>query len=84
MMELDALLLLAVACKEDALLPVCTCYVEVCGRVSSALLIRLEERAKEVPHISPLRNLPIILASSTYIHDRLAYYESQLGNTSRM
>ncbi|XP_053509961.1 uncharacterized protein KIAA0825 homolog isoform X2 [Ictalurus furcatus] len=84
MEELDALLSLAVVCKDDVLLPVCSCYVEACGRVSSALLTRLEERAREVPHSSPLKNLPTILASSTYIHHRLAYYESQLGDTNRM
>lgn len=82
--ELDALLTLAVVCKEDALLPVCSCYIEVCGWVTSALLTRLEERAREVPHASPLKNLPTILASSTYIHHRLVYYESQLGDTNRM
>ncbi|XP_060762922.1 uncharacterized protein KIAA0825 homolog [Neoarius graeffei] len=84
MEELDALLTLAVVCKEDALLPVCSCYIEVCGQVTSALLTRLEERAREVPHASPLKNLPTILASSTYIHHRLVYYESQLGDTNRM
>ncbi|KAI5613259.1 hypothetical protein C0J50_11619 [Silurus asotus] len=84
MEDLDAFLPLAVVCKEDALFPVCSCYIEVCGRVSSALLTRLEERAKEVPHSSPLNNLPIILASSTFIHHRLTYYESQLADTTRM
>lgn len=84
MEELDALLPLAVVCKEEALLPVSSCYVEVCGRVSSVLLTRLEERRREVPHTSPLKNLPTILASSTYIHHRLVYYESQLRDTNRM
>ncbi|XP_026787076.3 uncharacterized protein KIAA0825 homolog isoform X1 [Pangasianodon hypophthalmus] len=84
MEELDALLPLAVACKEDALLPVCSCYIELCGQLTSALLTKLDERAREVPHSSPLKNLPTILASSTYIHHRLAYYESQLGDTNRM
>ncbi|MCJ8746813.1 hypothetical protein PDJAM_G00146070 [Pangasius djambal] len=82
--ELDALLPLAVVCKEDALHPVCSCYIELCGQLTSALLTRLDERAREVPHSSPLKNLPTILASSTYIHHRLAYYESQLGDTNRM
>lgn len=83
MEELDSLLPLAVVCKEDTLLPVSSCYIEVSGRVSSDLLTRLEERAREVPHSSPLENLPTILASSTYIYHRLAYYESQLGDTNR-
>lgn len=84
MEELDALLSLAVVCKEDALVPVSSCYIEVCGSVSSALLTRLEERSREVPHSSPLKNLPTILASSTYIYQRLIYYQSQLGDTNRM
>ncbi|KAF7687307.1 uncharacterized protein KIAA0825 homolog [Silurus meridionalis] len=84
MEDLDAFLPLAVVCKEDTLFPVCSCYIDVCGKVSSALLTRLEERAKEVPHSSPLNNLPIILASSTFIHHRLTYYESQLADTTRM
>lgn len=84
MEKLEALLPLAMVCKEDALLPVSSCYIEMCGRVSSDLLTRLEERAREVPHSSPLKNLPTILASSTYIYHRLAYYESQLGDTNRM
>ncbi|KAG9261881.1 hypothetical protein AMEX_G25492 [Astyanax mexicanus] len=81
--ELDALLPLAVACKDDALLPVRSCYVEVCGRVISALLTRLEERSGQVPNTAPLKNLPTLLASSLYIQQRLMHYESQLRDGTR-
>ncbi|XP_062873932.1 uncharacterized protein KIAA0825 homolog [Trichomycterus rosablanca] len=83
MEEMDALLPLAVACKDEALRPVRFCFVEVCGQVSLNLLTRLEERASEVPHASPLKNLPTLLASSSYINHRLVYYQSQLGDTGR-
>ncbi|XP_072520951.1 uncharacterized protein KIAA0825 homolog isoform X2 [Salminus brasiliensis] len=82
--ELDALLPLAMACKDDNLLPVRSCYVEVCGRVASALLTRLEERSGQVPTTAPLKNLPTVLASSLYIQQRLQHYESQLRDSSRM
>ncbi|XP_066511134.1 uncharacterized protein KIAA0825-like isoform X2 [Hoplias malabaricus] len=82
--ELDALLPLAVACKDDVLLPVRSSFVEVCGRVTSALLTRLEERSGQVPASAPIKNLPTLLASSSYIQQRLTYYESQLRDTNRM
>ncbi|XP_017546621.2 uncharacterized protein KIAA0825 homolog isoform X3 [Pygocentrus nattereri] len=79
--ELDALLPLAVACKDDTLR---SCYVEVCGRVTFALLARLEERSGQVPTLAPLKNLPTLLASSIYIQQRLTHYESQLRDTTRI
>ncbi|XP_030620556.1 uncharacterized protein KIAA0825 homolog [Chanos chanos] len=82
--ELDTLLALALVCKDEALLPVRSSFVEVTGRVTSALLGRLEERAQEVPSTTPFQNLPLLLATSTYIHQRLCHYESQLRHSARM
>ncbi|XP_051539016.1 uncharacterized protein KIAA0825-like [Myxocyprinus asiaticus] len=82
--ELDAFLPLAVACREDTLLPVRSRYIEVCGRVTSSLLTRLEERAGEVPASAPLKNLPILMATSAYIHQTLKQYESQLRDSTHM
>ncbi|XP_035386115.1 uncharacterized protein KIAA0825 homolog isoform X2 [Electrophorus electricus] len=81
--QTDALLPLAVACQDPALLPVRSCYVEACGRATSALLARLEERAAEVPASAPLRNLAALLASSAHVHQRVAHYESHLKGASR-
>ncbi|XP_076852059.1 uncharacterized protein KIAA0825 homolog [Brachyhypopomus gauderio] len=81
--ETDALLPLAVACEDHDLLPVRSSYVEACGRLTSALLARLEKRAEEVPASAPLRNLAALLASSAYLHQRLTHYESQLKSTAR-
>jgi len=77
---MDAFLPLAVAFREDTLRPVCSSYVEVCGRVTSLLLTRIEERQGEVPASAPLKNLPILMASSHYIHQTLTHYESKLGD----
>ncbi|KAK1792179.1 hypothetical protein P4O66_012136, partial [Electrophorus voltai] len=81
--QTDALLPLAVACQDPALLPVRSCYVEACGRATSALLARLEERAAEVPASAPLRNLAALLASSAHVHQRVAHYESHLKGAGR-
>ncbi|RXN21213.1 putative protein KIAA0825-like [Labeo rohita] len=82
--QMDAFLPLAVAFREDSLLPVCSSYVEVCGRVTSFLLTRLEERAGEVPASAPFKNLLILMASSAYIHQTLMHYQSQLKDSTRM
>uniref|UniRef100_A0A9J7WVJ0 KIAA0825 n=1 Tax=Cyprinus carpio carpio TaxID=630221 RepID=A0A9J7WVJ0_CYPCA len=82
--QMDAFLPLAVAFREDTLLPVCSSYVEVCGRVTSFLLTRVEERAGDVPASAPFRNLPILMATSVYILQTLTHYESQLRDSKRM
>uniref|UniRef100_A0A671KD88 KIAA0825 n=1 Tax=Sinocyclocheilus anshuiensis TaxID=1608454 RepID=A0A671KD88_9TELE len=82
--QMDAFHPLAVAFRENSLLPVCSSYVEVCGRVTSFLLTRLEERAGEVLASAPFKNLPILMATSVYIHQTLAHYESQLRDSTRM
>ncbi|KAL1274734.1 hypothetical protein QQF64_027548, partial [Cirrhinus molitorella] len=82
--QMDAFLPLAVAFREDSLLPVCSSYVEVCGRVTSFLLTRLEERAGEVPASAPFKNLTILMSSSAYIHQTLTQYQTQLRDSTRM
>ncbi|KAM3867569.1 uncharacterized protein KIAA0825 homolog [Diretmus argenteus] len=82
MAELDALLPLAVACRDNFLLEVRSNFVEACGRVTSAMLDRLEERALEVPSSAPLRNLPALLATCIYVHQRLGHYHAMLRDSS--
>ncbi|TRY62485.1 hypothetical protein DNTS_026134 [Danionella cerebrum] len=82
--QLDVFLPLAVAFGQDVLQAVCSSFVEVCGRVSCSLLARLEERAWAVPASAPLQNLPVLLASSSYIHQTLSHYEELLSEATRM
>ncbi|CAK6950129.1 uncharacterized protein KIAA0825 homolog [Scomber scombrus] len=78
MEEMDALLPLAAACRDSSLLEVRSSFVEACGRATFAMLGRLEERALEVPSSAPLKNLPALLATCIYVHQRLEHYHARL------
>ncbi|XP_035234779.1 uncharacterized protein KIAA0825 homolog isoform X2 [Anguilla anguilla] len=84
MAELDALFPLALACREDPLLDVRASFVEVAGKVTSAVLGRLQERGREVPASAPLRNLPALLATGVYVQQRLGHYAARLKDPARM
>ncbi|XP_013867974.1 uncharacterized protein KIAA0825 homolog isoform X2 [Austrofundulus limnaeus] len=76
--ELEALLPLAVACRNSSLLGVRSSFVEACGRAGFAMLGRLQARALEVPSSAPLKNLPALLSTCIYVHQRLKYYNVRL------
>ncbi|KAM9858641.1 uncharacterized protein KIAA0825 homolog [Aulostomus maculatus] len=76
--ELDALLPLAAACRDGPLLEVRSSFVEACGQAAFAMLGRLQERALEVPSSAPLKNLPALLATCIYVHQKLEYYHARL------
>lgn len=80
--ELDTLLPLAAACKDDPLLEVRSSFVEACGRAAFAILGRLEERTVEVPSSAPLKNLPTLLSTCIYVHQRLEHYHARLKDLS--
>ncbi|XP_020561665.1 uncharacterized protein KIAA0825 homolog isoform X3 [Oryzias latipes] len=80
--ELDALLPLAAACRDTSLLEVQSSFVEACGRAAFAMLGRLQERALEVPSSAPLTNLPALLATSIYVHQRLEHYSARLKDSN--
>ncbi|KAM9810959.1 uncharacterized protein KIAA0825 homolog [Neosynchiropus ocellatus] len=76
--EADALLPLAIACKDGCLLEVQSSFVEAFGRVAFDILGRLEERALDIPSSAPLKNLASVLATCIYTQQRLEYYHSRL------
>ncbi|XP_026200084.1 uncharacterized protein KIAA0825 homolog isoform X2 [Anabas testudineus] len=82
--ELDALLPLAASCRDSSLLEVQSSFVEACSRAAFAMLGRLQERALEVPSSAPLKNLPALLSTCIYVHQRLEHYHARLkdANTS--
>ncbi|KAL7392198.1 hypothetical protein ABVT39_021043 [Epinephelus coioides] len=82
MTELDALLPLAAACRDSSLLEVRSSFVEACSRAVFAMLGRLQERALEVPSSAPLRNLPALLATCIYVHQRLEHYHARLKDSN--
>ncbi|KAK9522617.1 hypothetical protein VZT92_019067 [Zoarces viviparus] len=82
MTELDALLPLAAACSESSLLEVRSSFVEACSRAAFAMLGRLQERALQVPSSAPLRNMPALLATCMYVHQRLEHYHARLKDSN--
>lgn len=82
--EFDVLLPLALLCRDDPLLKVRSTFVEVCSYVASAIVGRLEERAREVPSTAPLRNLTALLASSLHIQQWLGHIQQQLRHGGRV
>uniref|UniRef100_UPI0037E8A58D uncharacterized protein KIAA0825 homolog n=1 Tax=Semicossyphus pulcher TaxID=241346 RepID=UPI0037E8A58D len=80
--ELDALLPLAAACRDGSLLEVRSSFVEAGGRAAFAMLGRLQERALEVPSSAPLKNLPALLATCIYVHQRLEHYQARLKDSN--
>ncbi|KAJ8380551.1 hypothetical protein SKAU_G00013290 [Synaphobranchus kaupii] len=82
--ELDTLSPLALACRDDSLLDVRASFVEVVGKVTLAVLRRLQERGREVPASAPLRNLPALLATGLYLQQRLSHYAARLKDPTRM
>ncbi|KAL6114369.1 kiaa0825 [Pungitius sinensis] len=79
--ELDALLPLAAACRDNSLLEVRSSFVEGCSRASFSMLSHLQGRALEVPSSAPLRNLPALLASCIHVHQRLEHYHARLKDS---
>ncbi|XP_018614746.2 uncharacterized protein KIAA0825 homolog isoform X1 [Scleropages formosus] len=82
--EVDRLFPLAMACREDTLLEVRSSFVEVCSHVTLALLHRLQERAGEVPSTASLKNLPVLLATTVHLHQRLGQIRTHLRNGGRV
>ncbi|XP_068166726.1 uncharacterized protein KIAA0825 homolog isoform X2 [Antennarius striatus] len=80
--ELDALLPLAAACRDNTLLEVRSNFVEACGKAAFALLDRLQERAMEVPCSAPLKNLPALLATCIHVCQRLESYHATLNDSN--
>ncbi|XP_041856259.1 uncharacterized protein KIAA0825 homolog isoform X2 [Melanotaenia boesemani] len=80
--EIDALLPLAAACRDSSLLGVRSSFVEACGRAAFAMLGRLQDRALEVPSSAPLKNLPALLATCIYVHQRLEHYSARLKDSN--
>lgn len=76
--QLDIFLPLAVACGDSSLLEVRSSFVEACGRAAFAMMARLRERALEVPACAPMKNLPALLSTCIYVHQRLQRYHDGL------
>ncbi|XP_065406254.1 uncharacterized protein KIAA0825 homolog isoform X6 [Chrysemys picta bellii] len=83
MEELDTVLPLALACRDDSLQEIRANFVEACCKVATAVLERLEERSKEVPSKAPLQNLYAVLSTAVHIFQHFMMYDNIMRETSK-
>ncbi|XP_066472007.1 uncharacterized protein KIAA0825 homolog [Tiliqua scincoides] len=81
--ELDTLLPLALACRDEFLQEIRVNFVEACFKVATAVLARLEERSKDVPSRAPLQNLYAILSTAVHVYQHFKMYHNLMKETSR-
>ncbi|XP_071304758.1 uncharacterized protein KIAA0825 homolog [Agelaius tricolor] len=83
MEELDTLLPLALACRDDSLQEIRANFVEACSKVAIAVLARLEEKSKDVPLKAPLQDLYAALSTAIYVLQHFTMYSNLMRETSK-
>ncbi|XP_032848969.1 uncharacterized protein KIAA0825 homolog isoform X3 [Tyto alba] len=83
MEELDTLLPLALACRDDSLQEIRANFVEACSKVATAVLARLEEKSKDVPSKAPLQDLCAALSTAMYVSQHFTMYSNLMRETSK-
>lgn len=83
MEELDTLLPLALACRDDSLQEIRANFVEACSKVATAVLARLEEKSKDVPSKAPLQNLYAALSTAIYVFQHFTMYSNLMRENSK-
>ncbi|XP_030093163.2 uncharacterized protein KIAA0825 homolog isoform X2 [Serinus canaria] len=83
MEELDTLLPLALACRDDSLQEIRANFVEACSKVATAVLSRLEEKSKEVPFKAPLQDLYAALSTAIYVFQHFTTYSNLMREKSK-
>ncbi|XP_057254355.1 uncharacterized protein KIAA0825 homolog isoform X1 [Pezoporus wallicus] len=83
MEELDTLLPLALACRDDSLQEIRANFVEACSKVATAVLARLEEKSKDVPSKAPLQDLYAALSTAIYVSQHFTAYSNLMRETSK-
>ncbi|KAI1239701.1 hypothetical protein IHE44_0011127, partial [Lamprotornis superbus] len=83
MEELDTLLPLALACRDDSLQEIRINFVEACNKVATAVLARLEEKSKDVPLKAPLQDLYAALSTAIYVFQHFTMYSNLMRETSK-
>ncbi|XP_050185255.1 uncharacterized protein KIAA0825 homolog isoform X2 [Myiozetetes cayanensis] len=83
MEELDTLLPLALACRDDSLHEIRASFVEACSKVATAVLARLEEKSKDVPSKAPLQDLCAALSTAIYVFQHFTMYSNLMRETSK-
>ncbi|XP_065519790.1 uncharacterized protein KIAA0825 homolog isoform X3 [Lathamus discolor] len=83
MEELDTLLPLALACRDDSLQEIRANFVEACSKVATAVLSRLQEKSKDVPSKAPVQDLYAALSTAIYVSQHFTAYSNLMRETSK-
>ncbi|KAM6104941.1 LOW QUALITY PROTEIN: uncharacterized protein KIAA0825 homolog [Pterocles gutturalis] len=83
MEELDTLLPLALACRDDSLQEIRANFVEACSKVATAVLARLEEKSKDVPSKAPLQDFYATLSTVIYVFQHFTMYSNLMRETNK-
>ncbi|XP_072778026.1 uncharacterized protein KIAA0825 homolog isoform X5 [Taeniopygia guttata] len=83
MEELDTLLPLALACRDDSLQEIRASFVEACSKVATDVLARLEEKSRDVPLKAPLQDLCGALSTAIYVFQHFTMYSNLMRETSK-
>ncbi|XP_054843541.1 uncharacterized protein KIAA0825 homolog [Eublepharis macularius] len=81
--ELDTLLPLALACRDESLQEIRSNFVEASCKIATAVLERLEERIKDVPSRAPIQNLYAILSTAVHVYQHFKIYHNLMKEKSR-
>ncbi|XP_048359694.1 uncharacterized protein KIAA0825 homolog isoform X2 [Sphaerodactylus townsendi] len=81
--ELDTLLPLALACRDESLQEMRANFVEASCKVATAVLERLEERSKDVPSRASLQNLYAVLSTAVHVYQHFKMYDDLMKKQSR-
>ncbi|XP_039325981.1 uncharacterized protein KIAA0825 homolog [Saimiri boliviensis] len=83
MEKLDTMLPLALACRDDSFQEIRANLMEACCKVATAVLQRLQERAKEVPSKAPLKNLHTLLSTAVYVFQYFKQYDNLMKEITK-
>ncbi|XP_035148125.1 uncharacterized protein KIAA0825 homolog isoform X2 [Callithrix jacchus] len=81
--KLDTMLPLALACRDDSFQEIRANLMEACCKVATAVLQRLQERAKEVPSKAPLKNLHTLLSTAVYVFQYFKQYDNLMKEITK-
>ncbi|XP_032128168.1 uncharacterized protein KIAA0825 homolog isoform X3 [Sapajus apella] len=81
--KLDTMLPLALACRDDSFQEIRANLMETCCKVATAVLQRLQERAKEVPSKAPLKNLHTLLSTTVYVFQYFKQYDNLMKEITK-
>ncbi|XP_075037109.1 uncharacterized protein KIAA0825 homolog isoform X2 [Mixophyes fleayi] len=77
--EFDGLFPLALACRDDSLQNIRTCFIEAFSNAVTSVLTRLEEWSSQVPDNAPVQTALVVTSSAIHILHHLAHYNEQMS-----